>query len=78
METKLPDISKFDQVVELLGKISQQKRGLSALKAKTASLLCDLTIDDLTHVRELVSDLGHDNELDDVLDVLFNRVYQDD
>lgn len=76
--TQLPDISKFDQVIELLTKIEKQKIGLKALKAKTADLLCDLTVDDLTHVRESVSELGHDNELDDVLDILFNRIYQDD
>lgn len=78
MENSLPDISQFEKVIELLETIRRNKLALKSLRAKTANHLRSLTIDDLTHVRESVSEIGYDDELDEVYDTLFNRVYLDE
>lgn len=78
MENSLPDITQFDKVIELLETIRRNKLALKSLRAKAANHLRSLTIDDLTHVRESVSEIGYDDELDEVYDTLFNRVYLDE
>lgn len=72
-----PDISKFDKVVSMLELIQALKGQLRTVRQTCANKLRDLTIDDLTHVRESISEIGFDSEMDEVLDTLFNRVYAD-